>query len=145
MLVFCKTPELIEGYAEKIANPNVRYDCHHRLETHFSDGTERPINSQITRNELKALGMYYNRPAEELVYLPQQEHMSLHGYKRIHTENEKQKISDGVMKRYVMCIETGEVHYISEWRRLGYGDTCKVARGLLPTCKGLHFKYVEAS
>lgn len=74
---FCRTPEFIENYTEAISS-NKKYDCHHRLETHFSDGTERPINAQLSKDELIALGMYFDRPASELIFITQTEHHSLH-------------------------------------------------------------------
>ena len=74
---FCRTPELIENYTEAISS-NKKYDCHHRLETHFSNGIERPRNAQLSREELIALGMYFDRPASELIFLTQKEHHSLH-------------------------------------------------------------------
>ena len=74
---FCRHPELIENY-DKAISSNKKYDCHHRLETHFSDGTERPINAQLSKDELIALGMYFDRPASELIFLTQVEHHSLH-------------------------------------------------------------------
>ena len=58
-LRFCKTPELIENFEKAAADNFIGWDCHHRLETHFSDGTERPKNAQLSAAELKALDMYY--------------------------------------------------------------------------------------
>lgn len=74
---FCRTPETIENY-DKAISSNKKYDCHHRLETHFSDGTERPIHAQLSKEELIALDMYFDRPANELIFLTQAEHHSLH-------------------------------------------------------------------
>ena len=49
---------------------------HHRLETHTSEGERRLVD--ISREELKALGMYCHRPSEELIYLTKSEHQKLH-------------------------------------------------------------------
>lgn len=69
---FCKDYENIENY-EKAKKDNFKgWECHHRLETHTSDGERRLVD--ITRAELIALGMYYNRPAEELIFLTIKEH-----------------------------------------------------------------------
>ena len=59
---FCKTPELIENYELAKKYDFKGWEIHHRLETHTSDGEKRTVN--ISRNELIALDMYYNRPAE---------------------------------------------------------------------------------
>ena len=69
---YCKEPEKIENY-QKAKKDNFKgWDCHHRLETHNSDGERRLVD--ITQKELQALRMYYNRPPEELIFLPASEH-----------------------------------------------------------------------
>ena len=69
---FCKEPEKIENYEKAKADNFIGWECHHRLETHTSDGKRRAVD--ITQAELIALGMYYNRPASELIFLPRSEH-----------------------------------------------------------------------
>lgn len=75
---FCRVPKLIENYDLAISDTTQTWVCHHRLETHFSDGTPRPKNAQLSREELIALGMYYNRPSEELIFLTEKEHQNAH-------------------------------------------------------------------
>lgn len=95
---FCSNPRAIENYAFAISDDKRMWECHHRLETHFSDGTPRPRNAQLSKEELIALGMYYNRPAEELIFLTKPEHRKLHNrwvnHTEGHTEETKKKISD---------------------------------------------------
>lgn len=96
----CKDFTKIENYEKAIADDS-RWECHHRLETHFSDGTPRPANAKLLREELVALGMYWDRPPEELIFLSKSEHVSWHasGYNyckgRHLSEDHKQKISEG--------------------------------------------------
>lgn len=71
----CDKVSDIENY-ELAMLSNEMFDCHHRLETHTSDGEIRPVN--LTKKELIALDMYYNRPASELILLPHGEHTVLH-------------------------------------------------------------------
>lgn len=73
---FCRNPELIENYDKAIADTTQTWYCHHRLETHNSDGERRPVS--FTHEELITLGMYYDRPPEELIFLTRSEHRSLH-------------------------------------------------------------------
>ena len=73
---YCKDYEKIENYQKALADNFKGWQCHHRLETHNSDGERRLVD--ITRDELKALRMYYKRPASELVFLPTSEHRLLH-------------------------------------------------------------------
>ena len=72
----CRHPELIENYDKAIADTTQVWDCHHRLETHNSDGERRLVD--LTAEELIALDMYYDRPASELIFLIRREHMTLH-------------------------------------------------------------------
>lgn len=80
----------IENYEAAIEDKEI-WDCHHRLETHNSDGERRTLD--LSMKELKALGMYYNRPASELMFLTHSGHTSLHRKGRHHTEETREKIS----------------------------------------------------
>lgn len=75
---YCKDITKIENYEKAVNDSIQKWEVHHRLETHFSDGTPRPLTAQITSVELKALDMYYNRPPEELIFLTRSEHKKLH-------------------------------------------------------------------
>lgn len=77
----CGDISKIENYDEAI-NSNQTWDCHHRLEL---IKTGAVVNSSI--QDLKDWGIYYNRPSDELIFLPKSEHMRLHmlyGDKRNH-------------------------------------------------------------
>lgn len=60
---------LIENYEEAIKS-DTHYDCHHRLE----------IQNGIIKSakQLEEEGLYWNRPASELIFLTHSEHISLH-------------------------------------------------------------------
>ena len=73
---YCKDYENIENYQKALADDFKNWEVHHRLETHNSDGERREVN--ISRKELIALDMYYNRPADELIFMTKSEHSSLH-------------------------------------------------------------------
>lgn len=65
---FCSEDfSLIENYAAAVADKTQTWECHHRLE-----------DKDISRDELITLGLYYNRPASELILLTKKEHLSLH-------------------------------------------------------------------
>ena len=89
---YCKDYENIENYQKALADNFKGWDCHHRLETHNSDGERRLVD--ITLDELKALDMYYNRPSPELIFLPTSEHMSLHRKGKYISEETKKKLSE---------------------------------------------------
>lgn len=73
---YCKNIENVENYEKALADNFVGWCLHHRLETHNSDGERRLVN--ISADELKSLGMYYNRQAEELLFMRVEDHISLH-------------------------------------------------------------------
>lgn len=72
----CEDVTKVENYNLALADNFVNWVQHHRLETHNSDGEKRLV--QITAEELQALDMYYNRPAEELIWLTRAEHINIH-------------------------------------------------------------------
>ena len=73
---YCKDYENIENYEKALADNFKGWECHHRLETHNSDGERRLVD--ITKKELKALGMYWHRPSSELIFMKHGEHSRLH-------------------------------------------------------------------
>ena len=81
---YCKDDlSLIENYDKAIADTTQIWHCHHRLEIQGDK-----VISTIT---LKEKGLYYNRPAFELVFLTPLEHNVLHGNNM--SEEHKQKNS----------------------------------------------------
>ena len=112
--IFCNDFTKIENYEKAIADIAQTWQCHHRLETHNSDGTERPKNAQLSKAELIALGMYYNRPAEELIFLTEVDHKRLHnaGKKRIHFSEEwKRKMSEAHKGKHCKLVDGKRVWY----------------------------------
>ena len=72
----CEDISRIENYELAKKDDFKGWACHHRLETHTSEGERRLVD--ISKEELKALGVYYRRPSEELIYLTKSEHHRLH-------------------------------------------------------------------
>ena len=112
---YCKDYKNIENYEKAAADNFKGWHCHHRLETHTSDGERRPVD--ITQAELKSSGMYYHRPSEELIFLTTREHNAFNKGKhhsaetrrkiaeahkgKHHTEETKNKISAKKKGKYV--------------------------------------------
>lgn len=78
----CEDISLIENY-ELAANSNKWWDCHHKNE----------IILNKSPKELIEMGLYYNRPASELIFLTHSEHMKIHKTGRVVSEETKKKIS----------------------------------------------------
>lgn len=116
---FCSNIENVENYDKALADNFEGWECHHRLETHTSDGERREID--LLAEELIALGMYYNRPSEELIFLKKEEHVSLHWKGRRHSEETKQKISESLKGKQTWCIGR---HYSEETKRK-ISESCK--------------------
>ena len=89
---YCKDYQNIENY-EKAKKDNFKgWCCHHRLQTWTSDGERRLVD--ITKKELITLGMYYHRPAEELIFLTDEEHGQLHQNGKKRSEETRRKMSE---------------------------------------------------
>ena len=65
--------------------------------------------------------------------------------KRRSETNKKIKIdhSQEFRKTYIRCIETGEVHFLNEWERMGVHNTRLVCTGKIKHSHGLHYEYVK--
>lgn len=85
---FCVDIEKVENYQIAKEEEFKKWQIHHRLETHTSEGEKRLV--PITKAELIALDMYYERPTEELIYLRLAEHTQVHS--KGHKVSEAQKI-----------------------------------------------------
>lgn len=71
---FCKDDySLIENYEQAVNDETQLYCLHHRLEL--------TLDGEYAHNveDLIRMGMYYDRPYFELIFLPQGEHTRLHG------------------------------------------------------------------
>lgn len=79
---------LIENYEQAVSSDK-KWVCHHRFE--IQDG------KLISYLELKEKGLYFKRPASELIFLSETEHKKLHGTNL--REETKKKMSDK-SKRY---------------------------------------------
>lgn len=92
---FTKEIEKVENYEKAKLDNFLGWNIHHRLETHTSEGIKRLV--QITKEELIALDMYFDRPANELIYLTIPEHTSVHCKGRKCSEEQKRKTSKTLM------------------------------------------------
>ena len=92
---FTKEIEKVENYEKAKLDNFLGWNIHHRLETHTSEGIKRLV--QITKEELIALDMYFDRPANELIYLTIPEHTSVHCKGRKCSVEHRQKTSKTLM------------------------------------------------
>lgn len=88
---FCKDDiTKIENYEQAINDQTQTWHIHHRL--------ERTINNEYahSRKDLIRLGMYYNRPYYELIFLTPNEHVKLHHSKKVVSDYTKTKIANSI-------------------------------------------------
>lgn len=91
---FCREPiSNIEGYDEYILNPK-DYVIHHRLETHDKWGNKRNPDDYVPTWVLKRLGLYFYRPASELIFMRQDEHTTLHNMGKTYSLEARKRMSD---------------------------------------------------
>ena len=79
---YCKDYKDIENYDKAKADNFLGWCCHHRK------------GADIPREKLIALGMYYNRPASELIFLKRSGHQSLHQKGKKCSKETKKKLSE---------------------------------------------------
>ena len=80
----CEDISLIENYEKAVNDTSQTYHCHHRKE----------CDEGFTQAKLKEMGLYYSRPANELIFLPPSEHSSLHHKGKPKSEEHRRKIGD---------------------------------------------------
>ena len=110
--LYCKKYQDIENYEKALKDNFKGWECHHKLETHTSDGERRLVD--ITAAELIALDTYYDRPSEELIFLTKSEHKTLH--------HKGKKLSEETLKK---MSEAHKGHPVSEEARKKLSEAAK--------------------
>ena len=142
---FCKDYAKIENYDKAIADTTQTWQCHHRLETHNSDGERRLVD--ISSAELIALNMYYDRPPEELIFLTKVEHRRLHCKGKPCSEEVKRKI--GAANKGKVRTAAMRAHWsaVRKGKKLSEETKKKISeklKGKSNLCfKGKHWKLVD--
>lgn len=162
---YCDNIENIENYEKALEDNFKGWHCHHRLETHNSDGERRLVD--ISKKELKALGMYYDRPSEELIFLTASEHIRLHQEGKHFSDEHKKKLLEAHKgkklseetkskiaaankgkhhSKKVLCLETGIVfESMTDVQRktgISSGNILQVCQGKRKTVGGVHWAFV---
>lgn len=88
---YCQEYWKIKNYQEAVNDQTQTWHCHHHYEIEYN----------LSKIELQAMGFYFNRPSNELIFLTQKDHVSLHNKGRIApnkgkhlTEEWKQRMSE---------------------------------------------------
>lgn len=121
----CKDIENVENYEKAKVDSFKGWDCHHRRETHYSNGEKREVD--LTRKELIALDMYYDRPSDELIFLTTKEHYVLH-FKGKPAWNKGKSTSEETRKK---LSDAHKGKKLSEEHKKKIGETSKGRRPFL--------------
>lgn len=111
----CEDISLIENYEIAINDAENSYHCHHRLETHNADGTKKEKEEQLSIERLIEMGLYYGRPASELIFLTPSEHSKVHGS---HVLGMHWNLSDGTRKK-ISKVSMGNKKGLGNKSRIG--------------------------
>lgn len=79
--------EKIENYEQAMADKEHTWVCHHRLELTM-DGEFANYRKDLIR-----MGMYWNRPYFELIFMTKSDHMRMHAHVQPVSEESKKKMS----------------------------------------------------
>lgn len=105
IIKLCKEFTKIENYSQAVLDTSQKWECHHKLETHYlKNGKWVERDEEVSREELIKDGLYFDRPYNELIFLTKTEHISMHNRNRYdkdifttkgmhHSEETKEKIS----------------------------------------------------
>lgn len=137
---FCKDFTKIENYSKAVLDTTQTWDCHHRRETHYlKNGIWIRRNEDLPKQQLIEDDVYYNVPPEELIFLTQAEHKTLHYKDKL--------INRKDLSKKVLCVETCKVFdsIIDVYRQTGINSShiSAVCLGHRKTAGGFHWKYYE--
>lgn len=68
----CTDLSLVENYEKTVADKFKGWILHHRLELH------NDCSLRYSKAALVKIGLYYHRPANELIFVPVKEHVNMH-------------------------------------------------------------------
>ena len=90
----CEDISKIENYEQAVNDKTQTWQCHHK----------NGIDLKLTRAELKSMGLYFNRPANELVFMTVSDHAKLHQNNL--SEKQKQEKSERSRKAITKVNKT---------------------------------------
>ena len=142
-------PSIIENCELAINDHTQTWEIHHR-------GEILPCG-RYTPKDLIKFGLYYSRPASELIFLTPSAHRSLHnnGVPKHYlkgiplSEEHKKAIGDANSKKVLQLTKAGE--FICEWSsmneasrqlKINCGHICSCCKGIRKSAGGYVWKYV---
>ena len=136
---------LIENYKEAISDEKKMWDIHHRKEC---DENGRTL---FTHKQLIELGLYFKRPASELVFVTRSMHWKLHREKMVNV-GKKYGVVNGKKNSIPILQFAKDGTFIKEWtslseaeRQLGIARSsiCQCCKGRLKSVGGFVWRYAH--
>lgn len=85
---YCKDFTQIENYSLAVLDSTQIWECHHRLETHYlKNGKWVKREEEISPEKLKEDNLYFDRPANELIFLTRKERVESSNAKHLDSSN----------------------------------------------------------
>ena len=150
----CDDLSLIENYELAVNDTTQTWECHHR-------GEILPCG-RFSPNDLNKFGLYFNRPATELIFLTPTAHRQLHFKGVPLSEATKKAVSKAhkgvplseehrskISKKILQFTKSGE--FIKEWPsmieaskqlKINHGHICSCCNGIRKSAGGYVWKYV---
>ena len=121
---FCSEPlDKIEHYEEALAEGFKCWCIHHRLEI-------QPDGTRVSMQELKSKGLYYSRPARELIFMRFGEHSALHSTGNAymkwhkHSADTRRKMSEAKRGKHLSSEHRKKLSEAQKGKHLS-AETCK--------------------
>ena len=147
---FCREDiSLIENYNQAIADKEKTWDIHHRREC---DENGRTL---FTKKQLIEMGLYFNRPSSELIFVTRSMHKKIHLEQMIKCSKIGGKIGGKspikIEKQSIPILQLNKDEtFVKEWpsayeaqRQLGIPSTniCKCLKGRYQSSGGFIWRY----
>ena len=136
---------LIENYHEAIADEERTWDIHHRRE---SDSEGRTL---FTGKQLIEIGLYFKRPASELIFVTRAMHSKLHREQMRNFSKIGRKISGKKCSKPILQFAKDGT-FVKEWpsaneaeRQLGIAQShiCHCLKGRYKSAGGFVWRYAH--
>jgi hypothetical protein len=127
--LYCKEDiSLIQNYDKAISDNTQTWDCHHRKET----------DEGLSVKQLKEQNLYFDRPANELIFLTKSEHTSLHHKDKQYNDIIRIRISEGHKGQIPWNKGLKDIYLEETKQKMSEGH-----KGQIPWNKGLKDIYSE--
>lgn len=143
----CDDISLIQNYKEAVEDMNNTWACHHKMELIITGAV-----CDATKQDLIDWNIYYDRPADELIFIKDSDHKKLHRkfQKQVFVNpslrskhlSEANKGRPAPNRKKIRCVETGEIFdSVADACKKYKGHIFEAANGTRKTASGYHWEW----